>query len=46
MISKEADITWVSKMLGYKDVSIILKIYAKFVQEDDETRLKKNYSNG
>jgi len=41
MISRGADITWVSKMLGHKDVSITLKIYTKFIQEDDETRLKK-----
>ena len=41
MISHGADITWVSKMLGHKDVSITLKIYTKFIQEDDETRLKK-----
>ena len=41
MISKGADITWVSKMLGHKDVSITLKIYTKFIQEDDETRLRK-----
>lgn len=41
LISKGADITWVSKMLGHKDVSITLKIYTKFIQEDDETRLKK-----
>jgi len=46
MISKGTDITWVSKMLGHKDVSITLKIYTKFIQEDDETRLKKNCSNG
>ena len=41
MIGRGADITWVSKMLGHKDVSITLKIYTKFIQEDDETRLKK-----
>ena len=41
LISKGADITWVSKMLGHKDVSITLKIYTKFIKEDDETRLKK-----
>lgn len=41
LISKGADITWVSKMLGHKDVAIILKKYIKFIQEDDETRLKK-----
>ncbi|MDQ1245431.1 MAG: integrase [Campylobacterota bacterium] len=46
MISKGADITWVSQMMGHKDVSITLKIYTKFIQEDDETRLKKNRSNG
>ena len=41
LISKGADITWVSKMLGHKDVAITLKIYTKFIQEDDEARLKK-----
>lgn len=41
MISKGADILWVSKMLGHKDPSITLKIYAKFVKEDDEIRFKK-----
>lgn len=41
LISKGVDITWVSKMLGHKDVAITLKIYTKFIQEDDETRLKK-----
>jgi len=41
LISKGADITWVSKMLGHKDVSITLKVYTKFIQENDDTRLKK-----
>ena len=41
MISKGADIVWVSKMLGHKDVSITLKIYTKFIQEDDDMRFKK-----
>jgi len=41
MISKGADIVWVSKMLGHKDVSITLKIYTKFIQEDDDIRFKK-----
>jgi integrase len=41
MISKGAHIVWVSKMLGHKDVSITLKIYTKFIQEDDEMRFKK-----
>ena len=41
MISKGADIVWVSKMLGHKDVSITLKKYTKFIQEDDDMRFKK-----
>ena len=41
MISKGADIVWVSKMLGHKDVSITLKIYTKFIREDDDMRFKK-----
>ncbi|MBU0721659.1 tyrosine-type recombinase/integrase, partial [bacterium] len=41
MISRGADIVWVSNMLGHKNISITLKIYTKFIQEDDETRLKK-----
>jgi len=41
LISKGADIVWVSKMLGHKDVSITLKIYTKFIEENDEIRLKK-----
>lgn len=41
LISKGADIVWVSKMLGHKDVSITLKVYTKFIEEDDEKRFKK-----
>lgn len=41
MISQGIDIVWVSRMLGHKDVSITLKIYTKFVQEDDQIRFKK-----
>jgi len=41
MISKGADIVWVSKMLGHKDVSITLKIYTKFIKEDDEVRMQR-----
>ena len=41
LISKGADIVWVSKMLGHKDVSITLQIYTKFIQESDDIRLKK-----
>lgn len=44
MISKiqnGVDILWVSKMLGHKDASITLKVYAKFIKEDDNTRIEK-----
>ena len=41
LISKGADITWVSKMLGHKDVTITLKVYTKFIKEDDDIRFKK-----
>ena len=41
LIAKGADIVWVSKMLGHKDVSITLKIYTKFIEENDEIRFKK-----
>ena len=41
LISKGADIVWVSKMLSHKDVSITLKIYTKFIEENDEIRFKK-----
>lgn len=41
LISKGADITWVSKMLGHKDITITLKVYTKFIKEDDDVRLKK-----
>lgn len=41
MISKGADILWISKMLGHKDTSITLKIYARFIKEDDDIRFKK-----
>lgn len=41
LISKGADITWVSKMLGHKDVSITLMIYTKFIKENDDIRFKK-----
>ncbi len=41
LISKGADITWVSKMLGHKDITITLKVYTKFIKEDDDVRFKK-----
>jgi integrase len=40
MISKRVDVLWVSKTLGHKDASITLKVYAKFIEEDDDKRLK------
>jgi integrase len=41
MISKGADIVWVSKTLGHKNVSITLAVYTKFIKEDDDIRMKK-----
>ena len=41
MISKGADIVWVSKTLGHKNVSITLSFYTKFIKEDDDIRMKK-----
>lgn len=40
-IQNGIDILWVSKMLGHKDLSITLQIYAKYIKEDDETRFSK-----
>ncbi|AXH12389.1 site-specific integrase [Halarcobacter bivalviorum] len=40
-IQNGIDILWVSKMLGHKDLSITLKIYAKYIKEDDDTRFTK-----
>lgn len=39
MISEGLNILWVSKMLGHKDISITLKVYSKFIKEDDNKRL-------
>lgn len=41
LISNGADIVYVSRMLGHKDVSITLKIYTKFIKEEDAVRLEK-----
>ena len=41
LISNGADIVYISKTLGYKDVSITLKIYTKFIKEEDAVRLEK-----
>ena len=41
LISNGADIVWVSKMLGHKDVNITLSTYTKYINEDDNIRFKK-----
>lgn len=40
-IKNGIDILWVSKMLGHKDASITLKVYAKFIKEEDDIRINK-----
>ncbi|WP_114839226.1 hypothetical protein [Halarcobacter bivalviorum] len=40
MITKGQNILWVSRMLGYKDISITLKVYARFIKENEEERLE------
>ena len=40
MISQGTDIVWVSNILGYKNVSITLSTYTKFIKEDDEVRIR------
>ena len=39
MISQGQNILWVSRMLGHKDISITLKVYTKFIKENDDERL-------
>jgi integrase len=39
-ITKGINILWISKMLGHKNVSITLEVYAKFIVEDDEIRIE------
>src|SRR5574344_450963 len=39
MISQGQNILWVSRMLGHKDISITLKVYTKFIKENDDDRL-------
>ena len=41
LISNGADIVWVSKMLGHKDVNITLSTYTKNIKENDDIRFKK-----
>lgn len=40
MIQNGVDITWVSRMLGHIDSAITLKVYTKYIQEDEQTRMK------
>ena len=35
LISNGANIVWASKMLGHKDVPTILKVYTKFIMENE-----------
>lgn len=39
MITQGQNILWVSRMLGHKDISITLKVYAKFIKENEDERL-------
>ena len=41
MISNGADIVWVSKMLGHKDVSITIKVYTKCIKKMNIQGLRK-----
>lgn len=40
MISEGHNILWVSQMLGHKDISITMKVYARFIKEDDTKRIE------
>lgn len=40
MITQGQNILWVSRMLGHKDISITLKVYARFIKENEEERLE------
>ena len=39
MITEGFNILWVSRMLGHKDISITMKVYSRFIIEDDKKRL-------
>ena len=38
MIGNGADMLWVSKHLGHKNLNITLEVYAKFIEKDEEKR--------
>ena len=40
-MNKGIDILWVSRMLGHKDISITLQVYAKYIKENDAKRINK-----
>ncbi|MFY9088716.1 tyrosine-type recombinase/integrase [Arcobacter aquimarinus] len=40
MITQGQNILWVSRMLGHKDISITLKVYARFIKENEDERLE------
>ena len=41
MIRNGVDIVYISKQLGHENPNITLTIYTRFIEEDDEKRLKK-----
>lgn len=40
MITAGHNILWISQMLGHKDISITMKVYARFIKEDDTKRIE------
>ena len=40
-MNKGIDILWVSRILGHKDISITLQVYAKYIKENDAKRINK-----
>lgn len=40
IITEGYNILWVSRMLGHKDISITIKVYSRFIVEDDKKRLE------
>jgi len=40
MITEGFNILWVSRMLGHKDISITMKVYSRFIVEDDKKRIE------
>jgi integrase len=40
-VKNGVDILWVSKILGHKDILVTLKVYTKYIKEDDNIRIQK-----